>query len=140
MSTGILRSVKIGELANACDVSTPTIRFYEKRGLLPEPTRLPNGYRSYDDATVERITFIRRSQAAGLTLAEIGGVLDVRSEGNTPCSHVAELLTTKLTEVQDRIAELTALQVELSGLVKRSKQLDPADCTADQICHILSDD
>ncbi len=140
MSTDILRPVKIGELANACDVPTQTIRFYEKRGLLPEPTRLPNGYRSYDDSTIERITFIRRSQAAGLTLAEIGGVLNVRAEGNTPCSHVSALLTSKLTEVQDRIAELTALQVELSGLVKRSKQLDPADCTAGQICHILRDD
>ena len=132
--------MKIGELANACDVPTQTIRFYEKRRLLPEPPRLPNGYRSYDDATVERITFIRRSQAAGLTLAEIAGVLNVRAEGHAPCLHVSELLTTKLSDVQDRITELTALKVELSGLVERSKQLDPADCTAGQICHILRDD
>ena len=132
--------MKIGELANACDVPTQTIRFYEKRRLLPEPPRLPNGYRSYDDATVERITFIRRSQAAGLTLAEIAGVLNVRAEGRAPCLHVSELLTTKLSDVQDRIAELTALKVELSGLVERSKQLDPTDCTAGQICHILRDD
>lgn len=82
---------------------TQTIRFYEKRGLLPEPTRLPNGYRSYDHATVERITFIRRSQAAGLTLAEIAGVLNVRDEGQAPCSHVSDLLATKLGDVQQRI-------------------------------------
>ncbi len=132
--------MKIGELANACDVPAQTIRFYERRGLLPEPNRLPNGYRSYDDATIERITFIRRSQAAGLTLAEIGGVLDVRAGGHAPCSHVSELLTTKLDEVHARIDELTALKVELSGLVERSKQLDPADCTPGQICHILRDD
>lgn len=129
--------MKIGELASACDVPTQTIRFYEKRGLLPEPTRLPNGYRSYGDATVERITFIRRSQAAGLTLAEIGGVLNVRAKGNAPCSHVSDLLATKLVDVHDRIAELTVLQEELTALVERSKQLDPADCTAGQICHIL---
>ena len=119
---------------------TQTIRFYEKRGLLPKPTRLANGYRSYDDATVERITFIRRSQAAGLTLAEIGGVLKVRAEGNAPCGHVSELLITKLSEVQDRIAELTVLSGELTALVERSKQLDPADCAAGEICHILSAD
>lgn len=52
----------------------------------------------------------------------------------------SELLTTKLQEVQDRITELVALTVELSGLVERSKQLDPADQTAGQICHILHDD
>lgn len=132
--------MKIGELATACDLPAQTIRFYEKRGLLPEPKRLPNGYRSYDDVIVERIAFIRRSQAAGLTLAEIGGVLNVRAEGNAPCSHVSELLTTKLGKIQDRIDELTALKVELSALVERSKQLDPADCTAGQICHILRDD
>jgi DNA-binding transcriptional MerR regulator len=97
------RIAKIGELANSCDVPTQTIRFYEKRGLLPEPTRLPNGYRSYDHATVERITFIRRSQAAGLTLAEIAGVLNVRDEGQAPCSHVSDLLATKLGDVQQRI-------------------------------------
>lgn len=130
--------MKIGELASTCDVPTQTIRFYERRGLLPEPTRLPNGYRSYDEATVERVTFIRRSQAAGLTLAEIGGVLDVRADGNPPCSHVSELLATKLREVHARIDELTALEQELTGLVERSKQLDPADCSAGQICHILN--
>lgn len=129
--------MKIGEVASSCDVPTQTIRFYEKRGLLPEPTRLPNGYRSYGGETVARIAFIRRSQAAGLTLAEIIGVLNVRAEGDAPCSHVAELLTAKLSEVENRIAELTALSGELSALVERSKQLDPADCTAGEICHIL---
>ncbi|MDX2379001.1 MAG: heavy metal-responsive transcriptional regulator [Acidimicrobiia bacterium] len=132
--------MKIGDVANSCGVPTQTIRFYEKRGLLPEPTRLPNGYRSYDHTTVERIAFIRRSHAAGLTLTEIGGVLDVRSAGHAPCSHVSDLLTTKLGEVNDRIDELTVLRAELTTLVGRSKQLDPADCTTGQICHILRAD
>ncbi len=132
--------MKIGELANSCDVPTQTIRFYEKRGLLPEPTRLPNGYRSYDHTSAEQITFIRRSQAAGLTLAEIAGVLNVRAEGQAPCSHVSDLLTTKLGDVQERIDELTVLGEELAALIGRSKQLDPADCTASEICHILRSD
>ncbi len=132
--------MKIGELANSCDVPTQTIRFYEKRGLLPEPTRLPNGYRSYDPATAERIRFIRRSQTAGLTLAEIAGVLNVRAEGQAPCSHVSDLLATKLVDVQERIDELTMLREELNALIERSRQLDPADCTASRICHILRSD
>ncbi|MBP8180003.1 MAG: heavy metal-responsive transcriptional regulator [Acidimicrobiia bacterium] len=132
--------MKIGELARSCDVPTQTIRFYEKRGLLPEPTRLPNGYRIYDHNSAERIQFIRRSQTAGLTLAEIAGVLKVRAEGQAPCGHVSDLLTTKLGDVQERIEELTVLSEELNALIERSKQLDPADCTASEICHILRAD
>lgn len=129
--------MRIGDLAGECGVPTQTIRFYEKRRLMPEPRRAPNGYRSYDQASVERVAFIRRAQGAGLTLAEIGSVLDVRAEGYAPCDHVSELLESKLREVEVRINELGVLRGELITLVERSESLDPADCTAGAICHIL---
>ncbi len=129
--------MNIGELSTACDVPTQTIRYYEKRGLLPEPTRQANGYRVYDESGVERLAFIRRAQGAGLTLTEIGGVLDVRAQGQTPCSHVSELLTSKLREVDDRMRELRVLRGELTALIDRGRRLDPADCTDGDICHIL---
>ncbi|MGB3734075.1 MAG: heavy metal-responsive transcriptional regulator [Ilumatobacter sp.] len=132
--------MKIGELATSAGVSTQAIRFYERQGLLPQPARLPNGYRSYDHSSAERIAFIQRSQAAGLTLAEVGGVLDIRAEGRAPCAHVADLLSDKLVDIRERIAELTILGSELEALVERSKQLDPADCSSGQICHILQVD
>ena len=75
-----------------------------------------------------------------MTLAEIAGVLKVRAEGQAPCGHVSDLLTTKLGDVQERIEELTVLSEELNALIERSKQLDPADCTASEICHILRAD
>ena len=129
--------MQIGELATLGGVPTQTIRFYERRGLLPKPTRLPNGYRSYAESAVERINFIRRAQAAGLTLAEIDSILGVRDAGRSPCSHVAGLLTSKLEEVENRIDELAVLRDELTGLVERSGRLDPADCGPLQICHML---
>lgn len=129
--------MNIGELSRTCDVPTQTIRFYEKRGLLPEPQRRPNGYRQYDSSTADRIAFIRRAQGAGLTLAEIGGVLDVRAEGRTPCSHVSELLTSKLRDVDERMRELRVLRRELTALVDRGRRLDPADCSDGDVCHIL---
>ena len=132
--------MKIGDLATECGVPTPTIRFYEKRRLMPEPHRAPNGYRTYDQASVERVAFIRRAQSAGLTLSEISGVLDVRAEGRAPCGHVSELLGLKLREVEARISELRVLRGELMALVERSENLDPADCTAGDICHILQPD
>ena len=130
----------IGELADAVGLPTRTVRFYERRGLLAEPDRAPNGYRVYDDATLARLRFIRSTQAAGLTLVEIRSILEIRDSGTAPCTHVDALLDTKLTEVRQRRQQLAALERELEQLVERSRQLDPADCTEGDICHILSVD
>lgn len=129
--------MKIGELASACSVPTQTIRYYERRGLLPPAERTSNGYRSYDNTAMDRIRFVQRSQAAGLTLAEITGVLEVQAAGTAPCEHVDALLNTKLDDVDRRIGELRHLRAELVELLDRSSRLDWSDCRADAICHIL---
>lgn len=130
----------IGELADAVGLPTRTVRFYERRGLLPEPRRAPNGYRVYDDATLNRLRFIRSTQAAGLTLAEIRSIIDIRDSGAAPCTHVDVLLHTKLDEVRERREQLAVLERELEHLVERSRKLDPADCTERDICHVLQAD
>lgn len=130
--------MRIGEVAVAAGLPTQTIRFYERKGLLPQPRRAPNGYRVYDAPTLTRLRFIRSGQGAGLTLVEIATILELRGEGVTPCTHVLELLSTKLHDVQARQRELSALQTELEGLISRSHRLDPADCTDAQICHIIA--
>jgi DNA-binding transcriptional MerR regulator len=128
----------IGELADALGVPTETVRFYERRGLLPEPARAANGYRIYDDSTLARLRFIRSAQTAGLTLAEIGGIVETRDNGTAPCTHVTELLEAKLEEVRDRQRQLAALETEIEALIERSHHLDPTDCTDTDICHILN--
>ena len=128
----------IGELADAAGLPSQTIRFYERRGLLPEPERGANGYRIYDESTLTRLNFVRTAQAAGLTLAEIGSVIDLRDDGNVPCAHVATLIRSKLADVRARISDLTILEAELKDLIERGHRLDPADCTDADICHILS--
>jgi MerR family mercuric resistance operon transcriptional regulator len=128
----------IGELADTVDLPAQTIRFYERRGLLPQPRRETNGYRTYDDAAVSRIEFIRTAQAAGLTLVEISSIIGVRDRGERPCTHVTSVLHTKLDAVRARQAELAALEHELERLIERSHDLDPADCTDTDICHILT--
>lgn len=130
--------MRIGEVADAAGVQTQTIRFYERRGLLPEPLRGANGYREYDDSVLTRLAFIRSGQAAGLTLVEVASVLDLRRDGAVPCTHVHALLLTKLEDLRERQRELAALEAELDGLIARSRRLDPADCTDAQICHIIA--
>ena len=128
----------IGELADAAGLPSQTIRFYERKGLLPAPERGANGYRIYDESTLTRLHFIQTAQAAGLTLAEIGSVIDLRDDGDVPCAHVASLIDSKLADVRARIRDLAILEAELKDLIDRGHRLDPADCTDADICHILS--
>ena len=70
--------MRIGELAEAAGTTTKTLRFYEDQGLLPPAERTPGGYRDYTTESLTRIDFIHRGQAAGLSLAQIRQVLDIR--------------------------------------------------------------
>lgn len=128
----------IGELADAAGLPSQTLRFYERKGLLPEPERGANGYRNYAASTLARLHFVQTAKAAGLTLAEIGSIIDLRDDGNVPCAHVARLIHHKVAEVRGRIKDLAALETELEGLIARSRRLDPADCSDADICHILT--
>lgn len=128
----------IGALADTVGLPTQTIRFYERKGLLPAAERGANGYRNYDESTLPRLRFIQTAQAAGLTLAEIGTIIDLRDDRNVPCAHVASLINRKLTDVRGRIKDLALLETELEALIERSHRLDPIDCTDADVCNIFS--
>jgi len=129
--------MRIGDLAAATGVSTQTIRFYEREGLLPVPSRGSNGYRVYTDEVTTRVGFIRAAQAAGLTLSDIAGVLALRQEGQAPCSHVLSLLTSKLGAVRARQQELARIETELVAMITTSSTLDPTTCTERSVCDII---
>ncbi len=124
-----------GHLADAAGLGTQTIRFYERQGLLPTPVREANGYRVYEDTTLNRLRFIRTAQAAGLTLGEIRSIVDLRDQGDVPCKHVTTLLSAKLDDVRARRRELDALASELEHLLTRGKRLDPGDCSDADVFH-----
>jgi DNA-binding transcriptional MerR regulator len=130
--------MRIGELAAAAGVPPETIRYYERRQLLPEPERTPNGYRHYGQPSLLRLQFIRAAQSAELTLAEIRRIIALREQGTTPCSHVVDLLENKLADVRVRQGQLAELEVELIDLLHRSRLLDPTACGDDAVCHILN--
>lgn len=130
--------MRIGDLAAAAAIPVETVRYYEKRGLLATPPRSANGYRMYEDAALHQLRFIRAAQSAGLTLAEIRSVIELRNDGTTPCSHLETLLADKLAEVHERQIQLASLETELTRLLERSATLDPADCRLDDICHLIS--
>lgn len=120
--------MRIGELAERAGVTAKTVRFYEDEGLLPAPRRTPAGYRDYGHAALERLSFIRDAQAAGLALRQIRQVLDIRDSGEPPCEHVGRLIEDRLAEVERRIVELEHTRGRLRDLARRTAALDPADC------------
>ncbi|MFD9945913.1 heavy metal-responsive transcriptional regulator [Nonomuraea sp. NPDC059023] len=130
--------MRIGTLAAEAGVSTKTIRFYEQAGLLPEPPRTSGGYRDYPATTVDRLAFVRDAQTAGLSLAQIREVLDIRDAGQAPCEHVGELIEAHLTQVNDRIDELISARATLRALRRRAQETDPVDCAPDRVCTILA--
>lgn len=128
----------IGELGAAAGLPAKTIRFYEEFGLLPAPPRTRGGYRDYPPAAVGRLAFIRQAQSAGLTLAEIGGILRIRDDGQAPCQHVTTLIGQHLAQVERRIAELARTRDALAELHRRAVTTEPGDCSEAEICGILA--
>ncbi len=129
--------MQIGELAQQAGVSTKALRFYEQAGVLAEPARSPSGYRDYDQTALARLRFVKGAQAAGLTLAEIAQILAVRAAQGPPCTHVVALLDRHAVDLDRRITELASARDDVERLRERAAGLDPADCAADGICHVI---
>jgi MerR family transcriptional regulator, copper efflux regulator len=128
----------IGEVAERSGVPAKTLRYYEDIGLLDRPARALSGYRDFDEAVLDRLTFIRSAQAAGLSLGEIRGIVAMRDNGETPCGHVLELLRARASEIDRTIRQLRTLRTDLQRLVKRAEGLDPADCEPQGVCHVIA--
>lgn len=129
--------MRIGEAAAEAGMTPKALRFYEDRGLLPHTGREPNGYRVYGPETVKRLEFIRRGRAAGLTLAQIGGILAVHDRGNAPCTHVQDALASQLESLDAQIAELTELRAAVAGTLASVAVGSPTACDRDEICSYL---
>ena len=108
------RGLRIGEVARRSGVGIEALRFYERRGLLGRPARTESNYRVYNESVLERLDFIKRAQAVGFTLDEIGEILKESAEGQRPCRHVRELARRKLEELDRRMAELRRHRAELA--------------------------
>src|SRR5438132_494683 len=106
----------IGKVARRAGLKASTVRYYERRGLL-RSSRLPNGYRFYDQDAVKALVFLRNAQALDMTLKGIGQTLDLVREGQRPCSRVRGLARQHLTEIDARIRQLHCSRKELRSLL-----------------------
>jgi DNA-binding transcriptional MerR regulator len=130
--------MKIGQLADASGFTRKTIRYYESIGLLDAPARTSSGYRSYAPDVLDRLDFIRQAKASGLSLTEIGSILEIKEEGGQSCEHTRALLAAHLDELDAKIDELLAARDELRRLGQRAARLDPTQCTDENRCQVIT--
>ena len=105
-----------GEVADKADVNPETLRYYERKGLIPKPPRSDGGFRLYDESYVDRLRFIQRAKDLGFTLAEIEDLLDLRVGEEATCRDVKAQAEDKLDEVETKIRDLKRIREALSTL------------------------
>ena len=117
----------IGQLARRAGVNIETLRYYERRALLPDPPRTPAGYRKYAPDAVRRIGFIKRAQQLGFTLDEINALLALRVEPDASCDAVEERAERAIARIDGKVAELQRMRAALSELVSACHTRRPTD-------------
>jgi len=108
--------MRIGELARATGIEIETIRYYEREGLLTLPTRQTNGYRTYGQAQLERLAFIRHCRALDIPLAEVRRLLAFADQPDSDCQDINRLIDAQLARVRARLKSMRALEKQLTEL------------------------
>lgn len=124
----------IGKLSQQLGIPPHTIRYYERLGLIPAPSRADNSYRVYSNEHEERLLFIQKAKRFGLSLEEIKTLIDIRGEGISPCEDVKKLVRMHLQELDDRIQGMIAFREELA---ERYRKLERDGAVSGAVCGLI---
>ena len=122
------QTFSIGELAKATATKAETIRYYERIGLLPKPSRTAGNYRSFSTGHLGRLSFVRRARDLGFSIEQARDLLGLSDQGDRPCEAVDAIARQHLTEVNRKIRDLQALRQELDSLIGQCGQGTVAEC------------
>lgn len=110
-----MEKITIGKLAVMAGVGVETVRFYQRKGLLREPTA-SSGFRTYNEEDAQRIIFIKRAQDLGFTLSEVKELLELNTKPRMTCGTVKSKTLTKIQEIETKIADLNRMKASLEKL------------------------
>lgn len=120
---------KTGEVARRAGVKKETVRYYEERGLIPEPDRRRSGYRIFTQRHIDQIKFIKRAQELGFKLSEIKELLELRMDEDTTCSEIKDEAQDKYQDVIEKIEDLERIKTTLIDLIDSCSGEGPkGDC------------
>jgi MerR family mercuric resistance operon transcriptional regulator len=120
-----MEKLTIGQLAKRAKVNLETIRYYERRGLIPEPPRSESGYRMYSSDAVARTEFIKRAQALGFSLREISEIFALRMEPETTCGDMKAKVEAKIEDIEQKIADLEQIREALVAMAEKCRGKGP---------------
>ena len=124
-----IESLTIGRLARAVGVNLETVRYYERRGLLPKPPRSGSGYRLFPAEAKRRLRFIRRAQELGFSLGEIRELLSLRVAPTAKSADVRRRAQAKITDIEAKIRSLQSMKKALRELTQTCSGCGPVrDC------------
>lgn len=124
-----ITTFKIGEVASRAKVNKETVRYYEKRKLIPEPDRRYSGYRIFTRRHIDQIKFIKRAQELGFTLSEIKELLELRMDEDTTCSEIKSEAQAKYQDVIGKMEDLQRIKETLVELIDSCSGSGPkGDC------------
>jgi Hg(II)-responsive transcriptional regulator len=120
--------MRIGAAAEQAGVNVQTLRYYERRGLLPRPPRRTSGYREFPDDAVRVVRFVKRAQDLGFTLDEIEELLRLRNDKRRDRARVRTVAAKRVEDIERKIAELQAMKQALSHLVHCCEEGATLEC------------
>ncbi|HFB97511.1 MAG TPA: MerR family transcriptional regulator [Bryobacterales bacterium] len=124
-----MAGLTIGKVAEAAGVNIDTLRYYERRGLIPKPARTHSNYRVYSPETISRVRFVKRAQALGFSLEQIRGLLELRTAQGARCEDVRRRAEEKIRELDAKIQALERMKEALQSLVRACAGSGPViDC------------
>lgn len=121
-----MKGLTIGEVATRAEVHIETIRYYERRGLVPAPPRSESGYRQYALDTVVRVKFIMRAQELGFSLKEIGELLSLRVDPETTSREIKRRAHAKVKDIETKIGDLERMKGALLKLASACRGRGPS--------------
>ncbi len=125
------RAFTISKLANAAGVNIETVRYYQRRGLLAEPSRENGGFRSYDETHVQRLQFIKRAQELGFSLDDAAELLSLSETASR--KQLREITRSRVLDIRQKIVQLESMATALEGLVDCC-----AEAASNQPCPIIA--
>lgn len=120
--------MKIGDVSRIAGTNVETVRYYERIGLLPKPSRTGGNYRTYATQDVDRLKFIRHARGLGFDIADIRSLLDLSEHPERDCGEVDQIATSHLMSVESKLRQLEQLQRELVRMLRQCRGGQVADC------------
>ena len=118
----------IGEAAEQAGVNVQTLRYYERRGLLPKPPRRASGYREFPDDAVRVVRFIKRAQELGFSLDEVEDLLKLRRGSRLNRKQIRSVAERRVRQIEQKISELARMRAALRRLVHACHEGTTLDC------------